>query len=168
MAVTVQSSVTRTVSLSAVAVAASVAVPFLVHSVPSGQALGSALLPIFWAPLIAALVFGTIPAFAAALLAPALNHLVTGMPPTPVLPSLTLELVLFVTAIVVFSRVRSLRRTPALGLLAYFAARIVAGLLLVGAGSMAAFFGSLGSMLPGLIALLLVNWGVLLLRRNVR
>lgn len=79
MAMTAQTSVVRTISLSAVAVAASVAIPFLVHLAPGGSSIGATLLPIFWAPLLAILFFGPVPAVAAALLAPLLNHLITGM-----------------------------------------------------------------------------------------
>jgi len=88
----------RVISLSVVAVAASLAFPYLVHLLPAGQGpqVGATYLPIYWAPLLATLLFGFAPGLAAAALGPVLNHWVTGSPPAFLLASMTLELVAFV------------------------------------------------------------------------
>ena len=176
MAVTAHTSVARTVSLSAAAVAASVAIPFLVHLAPGGSSIGATLLPIFWAPLLAVILFGAAPAVAAALLAPALNHLLTGMPPSFVVASLTVELAIFVTVLILgFNRAafkRSSLVLPALlAPLAYLIARIATGALFVVLGTssstIAAVFTGLGAAVPGVISLFVMGLvGLLLAGRN--
>ena len=168
MAVLTRTSRAGTLPLSLVAVAASVAMPFMVHLVPAGQSLGAALLPIFWAPFLAALMFGPVPAFFAALGAPVANHLLTGMPPTAVLPSLTLELVLFVAALSLLVRWSSLRKLPLLAPAAYLIARLVAAFILLGGAGLEGSLGSLGAALPGIVALAAINWLYLLLRKGSR
>ena len=112
MALTAQASVVRTISFTAAAVAASVAIPFAVHLVPGGSSIGAAILPIFWAPLLAVVFFGPVPGVAAALVAPVLNHLITGMPPSFVLLPLTVELAIFVGVLLLASRFEPVKRTP--------------------------------------------------------
>lgn len=98
MIATTQPSVVRTISVSALAVAATLAFPYLVHLLPAGQGpqVGATYLPIYWAPLLAVALFGFVPGLAAAALGPVLNHRVTGNPPEFLLTSMTLELVSFV------------------------------------------------------------------------
>lgn len=168
MALTAQTSVVRTISLSAAAVAATVAIPFAVHLVPGGSSIGSAILPIFWAPLLAIVFFGPVPAVTAALLAPVLNHLITGMPPAFVVTPLTVELALFVGLLLLAARSPRLSRTPLLAPFAYLVARVVAALVLllvgVSSGTFGSVFTGLGSALPGLISLFVINWLALTLK----
>lgn len=170
MALTAQASVVRTISFTAAAVAASVAIPFAVHLVPGGSSIGAAILPIFWAPLLAVVFFGPVPGVAAALVAPVLNHLITGMPPSFVVLPLTVELAIFVGVLLLASRFERVKRTPLLAPAAYLIARVVAGtaLVLVGAsaGTVGAVFSGLGSALPGLISLFVINALALLLKRR--
>lgn len=161
MAVIAQTKVVRTLSLAAVAVAASVAVPFVVHLFPGGQAVGATLLPIFWAPLLAAYFFGPVPALVAALAAPAANHAVTGMPPAFLLPSLTAELAVFVGLVLLALHAPAARRSPLVAPVAYLVARlaVAAGVQLGGAGALdvAVLGAAAAAAVPGLIALFALN-----------
>lgn len=173
MAMTAQTSVVRTVSFSAAAIAASVAIPFIVHLVPGGDSIGATLLPIFWAPLLAVLFLGPVPGIAAAVLAPYLNHVLTGMPPSFVLPSLTLELGIFVAVIVLVSRNEKAKHIPLLAPVAYLVARVITGLVLTQtdsiAQSAAIVFGNLGAAWPGIACLLVLNiFGVLVVKRTTK
>ena len=60
--------------------------PWVVHMIPSwdDSPIGAKLLPIFYAPLIAALTGRGQVAVTVALLAPWVNHLLFGMPPRPI------------------------------------------------------------------------------------
>ena len=71
--------------------------PWVVHAIPSwdDSPIGAKLLPIFYAPLIAALTGRGQVAVGVALLAPWVNHLLFGMPPRPIAILLTIELVVF-------------------------------------------------------------------------
>jgi len=65
--------------------------PALVHRLPQG---GQALLPIFFFTLVGGWRFGAAAGLLTGTLSPVVNHLLTGMPPGAVLPSLTLQSVL--------------------------------------------------------------------------
>ena len=71
--------------------------PWVVHMIPSwdDSPIGAKLLPIFYAPLIAALTGRGQVAVTVALLAPWVNHLLFGMPPRPIAMLLNIELVVF-------------------------------------------------------------------------
>ena len=75
--------------------------PFLVHLISPAQGipLGARLLPMFYAPLVAALLYRYHVAVIAALAGPLLNYWVTGHPLPSMLLTLTLELVLFVSIV---------------------------------------------------------------------
>src|SRR5690606_29539743 len=121
MIATARPSAVRTISLSVVAVGASLAFPYLVHLLPAGQGpqVGATYLPIYWAPLLATVLFGFVPGLAAAALGPFLNHWVTGSPPEFLLTSMTLELLAFVALFALLIKVtpRNLLAAP----LAYLA-----------------------------------------------
>lgn len=173
MAVSTQATTIRTLSLSAVAVGASVAIPLLVHVLPAGSVVGAALLPIFWAPLLAVMVYGPVPAAAAAVLAPLLNHLLTGMPPEFIVGSLTAELAIFVAVLIFASKLGRLRRAPWVAPVAYLVARVAVGAVTVAlgrsSGGWSALFGSLPGAWPGLLALFVVALAAsLALRRRGR
>lgn len=170
MTLVARNSVARTITFTAAAVAASVAIPFLVHLLPGGASIGASLLPIFWAPLLAAVFFGPVPAVAAALLAPALNHLITGMPPAFVVTSLTVELAIFVALLMVGVNSAGSKRSPLLAPLAYLIARVGAGALLVAVGAssapLSAVFTGLTAAIPGLLSLFIINGAALLVTRR--
>lgn len=62
--------------------------PAIVHSFPMG---GMMFLPIYFFTLIAAYRFGLVAGLATALLSPLANHLLTGMPPLPVLDAIVVK-----------------------------------------------------------------------------
>ncbi|MDZ7801744.1 MAG: hypothetical protein U5K81_13285 [Trueperaceae bacterium] len=131
--------------------------------------MGSTLLPIFWAPLIALFVFGSVPAFAAAALAPIVNNLVTGLPPTPALSMITVELVVFVV-LVLFS-MRWMPRNPLVAPACYAVAHtLVTVAFWLSSGAPESAWGLLGSSfqtaLPGIVMLFLVNLAAMILQRE--
>jgi len=65
--------------------------PALVHRLPQG---GQAFLPIFFFTLVGGWRFGAAAGILTGTLSPVVNHLLTGMPAGPVLPSLTLQSVM--------------------------------------------------------------------------
>ncbi len=146
------------------------AIPFIVHLLPGGSSIGASLLPIFWAPLLAAVFFGPVPAITAAVLAPALNHLVTGMPPAFLVAGLTVELALFVAVLMLGVKQAGIKRSPLLAPVAYLVARVGAGVLLVVVGASAAPLSAvltgLTTAIPGVISLLVINLLALLLTRR--
>lgn len=155
--VVASSRLVRTLSLSVVAVGASVAVPFLVHLLPGGQGVGASLLPIFWAPLLAVALLGPVPALVAATAAPALNHALTGMPPTFLLPGLTAELVVFTGLSLLAGRGRSVAGAALAAPAAYLIARWSVGVAGAALGGTAvdplAPLAGLAGAAPGLVAL---------------
>lgn len=149
------------ISVTAITVALTFALPLLFHLLPSsGVPLGARFLPIFYAPLLAALLFPPVVAFSASLIAPFLNHALTGNPPLPLAALLSAELLVF-TGVVLWLR----RRWPLLPLiapLAYLVARAVVFFALqpaavLSGGAWGALLASLGVALPGLAVLLVLN-----------
>lgn len=71
--------------------------PYVVHFIPSwdDSPVGAKLLPIFYAPLIAALTRKAHVSITVALMAPWLNHVLIGMPSVPMAIILTVELLIF-------------------------------------------------------------------------
>lgn len=143
----------------AVTVALMLALPLVVHAV-GGRAAGAVWLPLFYAPLLAALVCHPAVSLAAAVLAPLLNHALTGMPPLPTAVVLMVELVVFATAVQILHRrwPRFWGAAPVAYLLGKLAALLwlaVWPLLPVSAG--AYFANSLSMAWPGLLVLLLIN-----------
>lgn len=68
--------------------------PAVIHAL-GGSGAGGRWLPIFYAPLAAALLFHPAVALAASLAAPFLNHLLTSFPDLPTAAVLSLELFVF-------------------------------------------------------------------------
>lgn len=140
--------------------------PFLVHLLPSwdDSPLGAHLLPIFYAPL-GALFLGRVGiAVGVSVLAPWVNHLLTGQPPVPMAVVLCFQLVVFSVLGAFFLR----RAFPAFlnGPGAYAGALLAScclGSLLHLAGSpfplsLGAFAGILLNAVPGLLILALIGW----------
>ncbi len=89
----------------ATVITASVFAPWFVHLVPvAGAPLGATLLPMFYAPLLAALVMRLPLAVLFAAVTPIVSRLLTGLPPNGVLANLILEVAVFVTGVRVLRR----------------------------------------------------------------
>ncbi len=149
----------RSIALTSVGLATALALPFLVHLLPSegGPPQGARLLPIFFAGLVLVLRGAPLPALAVAAFAPLLNRLVTGMPAGPMLPTLLLELALFTGLLIAAVRLAP-RVARFLGPVAYLAAAAVARLVLTPeAAHLSAALNSLAIAWPGLVMLLAVG-----------
>lgn len=127
--------------------------PALAHYVPDG---GRLLLPIEFFTLVAAWRYGLGAGLATALLSPLANHLVTGMPPTFLLPSLMFEsVVLAVLASVVA------RKTPRLTLAALALVVVLTQLLGFGADLFLAPPMAVSGLLlgiPGMVLQIVGGW----------
>lgn len=132
-----------------------VALPVIVHLIPSmaqGAPNGARLLPMYIAPLL--LVIWKRPAVAVVVagLAPLVNALLTGMPASALLPSLTLELMLFTGVAVALYRWK-----PKVAIHALVAVVVSRAIVLLLTGSVAGLFASLTVALPGIILLTIIN-----------
>lgn len=105
--------------------------PWVVHFIPSwdDSPIGAKLLPIFYAPLIAAVTGRGQVAVCVALLAPWVNHLLFGMPARPIAILLTIELAVF--SIVATSLASRWSGQAWLGPVAYLAAKPLSFLTLL-------------------------------------
>ena len=83
---------TRRLVLTALFVALGVALPQAFHAVPNA---GSIFLPMHIPVLLAGFSVGPLFGLCAGILTPLLSHLMFGMPPAPVLPSMLFELALY-------------------------------------------------------------------------
>ena len=102
-----------------------VILPAFVHVIPySGvHPLGAYLLPMFVATMIAAFYVPPVGLLLAAICAPLLNHVITGMPQIPTLYFLTGELLIF-SALVAWG-VRKKTVFPGVSIMAFLAAKII-------------------------------------------
>ncbi len=136
--------------------------PFLIHLFPASGAipLGARLLPIFYAPLLAAWLFHPIVGLASSLLMPFINYAFTGMPTLNAAILLSVELSVFSLILLVTKK-----RLPHLSLLAplaVIAGKTVSALLLlivplVPLSPWAYFTSSLINAIPGILVLLALN-----------
>ncbi len=87
--------------------AAACLVPLFFHWAPWPfvTPIGAVWLPIFYAPAAAMLLFRPHAGLLASALAPALNHWMTGMPAAPLVPALTMELLLFSLLLLFFTKI---------------------------------------------------------------
>ena len=144
--------------------AAGLLLPPVLHLLPSfgGVPTGARLIPLFYAPLVAAVFFSLPVALMVALFPPIFNFLAFGRPTLFSASVLTFELAVYVTALQLLTR-----RVPALcwwlGLSAYAAAKTLSVLLLLILGALSIYKGvepvsflraSVGNAWPGLIVLL--------------
>jgi hypothetical protein len=141
--------------------------PYVVHFIPSwdDSPVGARLLPIFYAPLIAALTRKAHVSIVVALMAPWLNHFLIGMPSVPMAFILTVELLLF--SVIAERLARNRTGNAWLGPLSYLLAKPagLAVLLLVpgflpGDPSVAQFAHSVWKAWPGLAILALLSYYV--------
>lgn len=90
-----------------VGILAAIAAPWLVHLIPGTSVpLGPVLLPMFYAPMLAALMLRLPLAVAVSIGTPIISQYLTGLPPAAVLPSLMLQIACFVIAL------RAIRALP--------------------------------------------------------
>jgi hypothetical protein len=101
-----------------------VLLPIMVHLIPFSGAypLGTYLLPMFFAPLVAAFYVSPVGLVLAAFLAPMLNNILTGMPQAPMLYFITSELIVF--SILVFWVVQKGKTFPGFSAVAFLVAKI--------------------------------------------
>lgn len=111
-----------------VALIASVAFPYLVHLFPpvQGTPVGSIVLAMFYAPLLAVLFSRYHVALIVAIFAPALNALIIGMPGLAMVPVLTFELILFVSIVHLLNKHTNVKWFGAA--LAFLAAKFVSAM----------------------------------------
>ena len=139
--------------------------PFLFHFIPvsTDTPLGARLLPIFYAPLLAALYFRLGMAVALAALVPWISHIMMGMPPPGMAGLLTAELLLFVLFVLVL--VSWIGPRWWMGPAAYLMTKPFSGILLVLLPDLLApipyiahLSGAVTRSWPGLIALSIIGW----------
>ena len=117
------------------------------------------MLPVFVAPLVAAYLFKKHVALFAGIVAPLLNYLLIGQPRPDVVISLSIEIALFVSLLLVFRNIAVLKylAAPAAYLLA--SVLVVAGLALTGtlANPVAYLISATTVALPGILLLGVVS-----------
>ena len=133
--------------------------PLLFHLIPQSpqNPLGAVWLPIFYAPLVAVICFKRRVAVLAAIISPALNMILTGMPSLSMARMLTFELVVFVLIAQLIFRIN--KRFWALGAVSYLVAKFIStGLFQISslsfsAAIMKAAFGITTLLVIGLITI---------------
>ncbi len=148
----------------ALVLALSVLITFLIHLLPSynGIPVGAIFLAMFFAPYFAVKYFKFHVALLTSLAAPFMNYLITGNPRADLIPLLTLQLALFISASKIFSNFSSLKYLDALS--SYVVAMVISFLallafpVLMSNSSLASYFQSaFVTGLPGILLLVLMN-----------
>jgi hypothetical protein len=139
--------------------------PYVVHFIPSwdDSPIGAKLLPIFYAPLIAALTRKAHVSIVVAVMAPWMNHVLIGMPSLFMAVIMTVELVIF--SILVERLARKYKGSFWLGPVSYLLAKPVSLVILLllpgflsGTPSLTRFAMSLVNAWPGLAILALLSY----------
>lgn len=141
----------------------SVILPFLFHFLPAvnGKPVGAFFLPMFFAPLVATLLFRIHVALIPALLSSIVNYFLTGHPAQHLIFVLTFELVLFVLFVKYYNTFKELKYFA--GSLGYVSAKIISSSLLFfvplvkGVTPVAFFVTSISTALPGIIILFVIT-----------
>lgn len=96
-AVTLQIAAKYQLSQTVLVLAATMILPLVIHLIPNinGNLAGAVLLPIFWAPMVAAFVYKKHVAILAGIFAPLFNYLILGRPAPEMVVTLGFEIVLF-------------------------------------------------------------------------
>jgi hypothetical protein len=132
--------------------AAAVILPFMVHLFPTSGGIpwGERLLPMFYAPFIAVVLLRPHTGIIAAVLAPMLNSLLTGLPASGRIPIISVRLLLFIAFahLIISRKKRFWLAAP----LAYLVAMLVSGIFLD-----SAFLNPLADSFSGIIVLLALN-----------
>ncbi len=136
------------------ALAAGLALPYLVHLFPleAGPPAGARLLPIFVAVVFIALRMGAAPVLGVALAQPLLNRALTGMPEGAMVWTLTAELVLVGAALLALRRVAP-RVAPFAAAPAYLLAAAIVSFVAAGQAPLATWAFAFTVQLPGLALL---------------
>lgn len=126
-AITSQIAAKYQLSQTALVLAATMILPLVIHLLPNinGNLSGAVLLPIFWAPMIAAFVYKKHVAILAGIFAPLLNYLILGRPAPEMVITLAFEIVIFA---LLLSWIKNLRLTK---YMAAPVAYLIASLLVV-------------------------------------
>ena len=137
-----------------IVLAMSVILPFIIHLIPSvaGVPTGARLLPMFYAPFIAVVLFRLHVAIIAGLLSPILNSLLFGLPLPEKVSVLMLELVVF--SVISYLIHRKWRDFWGTAPLAYLASVLIVTCLL---GSIDFFLSTIVNALPGIAVLTVIN-----------
>ena len=153
----------------AVVLGATMILPMLVHLLPNinGQISGAVLLPIFFAPMIAAFLYKKHVAIFAGIFAPLLNFLIMGRPAPEMVITLGFEVVLFVLALSWLKNSRFILYLAAP--LAYLISSllVVGGLSILGnlTNPISFWLNSTAIAIPGIILLGLLNVVILKFRK---
>ncbi len=148
-----------------------IVLPLLVHLFPpiGHTPLGAFLLPIFYAPLVAVLLFHPLVSIFAGLAVPYINYFLTGQPVLPVAAGLSVELTLFSITLLYFNRRKTSTSSWIVVLTAFGIAKVGSALLgaLVGSFSLLGWLSGLVHAVPGLLVLVLIhNWITRQVARN--
>jgi len=140
-------------------------VPFALHLVPwnGDRPLGVHLVPMFWTAFVAIYLYGLRVGLIAALFAPAVNLVITGLPALERLALMSFELTLF--TVVAWLAVKRAPKCWWIAPLAWLAARVGYTLLQIALGSAAHadagyFAQSVMRALPGMAVLLVINYAL--------
>jgi hypothetical protein len=138
------------------AVACSVALPFLVHCIPNRSALplGAQLLPMFYAPFIAAFFFRPHVGMITAFIAPLMNSWLTGLPVKEKIGFLTAELLIF--TLISLWLIKKFPRFWGSAPLAYVASTVICSYCF----GAAHLFTPLHNSLTGMALLLFINYSL--------
>lgn len=139
-------------------------VPFLVHLIPwSGvRPLGVHLLPAFWTAFVAVYLYGAGVGVLVALVVPVVNMITTGLPVSDRVLVMSVELIAYVAlAAMAVRRWPSFRFAAALAWLPAYAFSLVVPWVVptfeAARNPFAHFGGTLASVWPGLLVLLMIN-----------
>ncbi|MDH5598079.1 MAG: hypothetical protein OEY34_03080 [Cyclobacteriaceae bacterium] len=152
-------------------IVATICLPILIHLIPfeGSIPLGAILLPVFYAPLFAVYKYKYHVAIITSVIAPWLNHLITGFPAKPLLSVITIELFVF-TLILIFLRNQKGIRWFA-GPLVYIITKTISGSLIylfpaILEGGIPLNYGinSISNATPGILVLLGIN--ILVVKMN--
>jgi hypothetical protein len=137
--------------------------PYFVHLLPAWDdaPIGARLLPIFYAPLVAALSERPRYSVALAFIAPWVNHFLVGMPTAPVAMILTFELLMF--SVILHLLLHNFRKAAWMGPAAYLLVKPLSGALIwlwpvVPASPWAFMVNSVSTAWPGLLVLALIGF----------
>jgi hypothetical protein len=144
-----------------VTVAVMIALPALVHLLPpvNGISWGLRLLPLFYGPFLAALLFHPAVSIIAGFVTPLLNYGLTGSPPYEIAVVLSFELVVFSAIVLIVERRRP--KFPLVAPIALILAKAISSIALLvttfSIGGWSYFSNSLQVSWPALIVLAVLN-----------
>jgi hypothetical protein len=152
-----------------VVLGATMILPVLVHLLPNinGNISGAVLLPIFFAPMIAAFLYKKHVAIFAGIFAPLLNFLIMGRPAPEMVITLGFEVVLFVLVLSMLKNFRAIRYIAAPAAYLISSLIVVVGLSFFGnlANPITFWLNSAFIAIPGIILLGILNVAILKFRK---